>query len=49
MPDDAALLDVEGLAVHFGGLKAVNGATFSVQPGSVPAPFGPKSAVTEPG
>ena len=30
MPDDAALLDVEGLAVRFGGLKAVDDATFSV-------------------
>jgi branched-chain amino acid transport system ATP-binding protein len=44
MPDDSALLDVEGLAVRFGGLRAVDGATFSVQPGSVTALIGPNGA-----
>jgi branched-chain amino acid transport system ATP-binding protein len=44
MPDAGALLDVEGLAVHFGGVKAVDGATFSVKPASVTALIGPNGA-----
>jgi branched-chain amino acid transport system ATP-binding protein len=44
MPDASALLDVDGLKVRFGGLQAVDGASFSVQQASVTALIGPNGA-----
>ena len=41
---DAALLDVRDLRVRFGGLRAVDGATFAVREGSVTALIGPNGA-----
>lgn len=38
------ILSVRGVAVHFGGLKAVDGATFEVEEGSVTALIGPNGA-----
>ena len=38
------LLSVEGLRCAFGGVKAVDGATFSVQPGTVHGLIGPNGA-----
>ncbi|MBV9431975.1 MAG: branched-chain amino acid ABC transporter ATP-binding protein/permease [Hyphomicrobiales bacterium] len=37
-------LEVEGLSKHFGGLKAVDGVSFSVQRGSVHALIGPNGS-----
>jgi branched-chain amino acid transport system ATP-binding protein len=42
--NDAALLDVRDLSVRFGGLQAVDGATFAVREGSVTALIGPNGA-----
>ena len=39
-----ALLDVESLYKHFGGIQAVNGASFEVPPGSITALIGPNGA-----
>ena len=39
-----SLLDVNDLAVHFGGVKAVDGVSFSVDPGEVFAIIGPNGA-----
>jgi branched-chain amino acid transport system ATP-binding protein len=39
-----SLLDVENLAIHFGGVKAVDGVSFSVDPGEVFAIIGPNGA-----
>ncbi|MGR3803163.1 ABC transporter ATP-binding protein [Marinibacterium profundimaris] len=39
-----SLLEVEDLAVHFGGVKAVDGVSFSVEPGEVFAIIGPNGA-----
>ncbi len=46
MPDamKAARLDVEGLSLSFGGLKAINDVSFSVEPGSITALIGPNGA-----
>jgi branched-chain amino acid transport system ATP-binding protein len=44
MPDASALLDVAGLKVRFGGLQAVDGASFSLQQASVTALIGPNGA-----
>jgi branched-chain amino acid transport system ATP-binding protein len=39
-----ARLDVEGLSLSFGGLKAINDVSFSVEPGSITALIGPNGA-----
>ena len=39
-----ARLDVEGLSLSFGGLKAINDVAFSVEPGSITALIGPNGA-----
>jgi branched-chain amino acid transport system ATP-binding protein len=39
-----ARLDVEGLSLSFGGLKAISDVSFSVQPGSITALIGPNGA-----
>ena len=41
---NGALLDVDGLFKHFGGIQAVAGATFDVAPGSITALIGPNGA-----
>ena len=38
------LLAVEGLSLAFGGLKALNGVSFAVQPGSITSIIGPNGA-----
>lgn len=40
----APLLDVEGLTLAFGGVKALNGVSFSVQRGSITSVIGPNGA-----
>ena len=42
--DGAALLDVDDVTVRFGGVTAVNGAQFAVDPGTVTALIGPNGA-----
>jgi branched-chain amino acid transport system ATP-binding protein len=42
--EDAPLLEVEGLAKRFGGITAVDGATFDVAPGSLTGLIGPNGA-----
>ena len=44
MPDAAPILAVEDLAVSFGGIRAVDGASFDVAPGSITALIGPNGA-----
>ncbi|MBV7407817.1 ABC transporter ATP-binding protein [Maritimibacter sp. DP1N21-5] len=39
-----SLLEVKDLAVHFGGVKAVDGVSFAVEPGEVFAIIGPNGA-----
>ena len=39
-----ALLSVEGLGISFGGLKAVNDVSFTVQPGEITSVIGPNGA-----
>lgn len=39
-----ALLSVEGLSISFGGLKAVNDVSFTVQPGEITSVIGPNGA-----
>ena len=39
-----SLLQVEDLAIHFGGVKAVDGVSFSVEKGEVFAIIGPNGA-----
>lgn len=39
-----SLLKVEDIAVHFGGVKAVDGVSFAVEPGEVYAIIGPNGA-----
>lgn len=41
---DAPVLEVQELKKSFGGLKAVNGATFSLPPGEITALIGPNGA-----
>ena len=38
------VLEIEGVYKHFGGIRAVNGATFSVADGSITALIGPNGA-----
>jgi branched-chain amino acid transport system ATP-binding protein len=40
----AALIQTEGLTLHFGGLRAVDGVDFSLQPGEIHALIGPNGA-----
>ena len=42
--DGHALLEVDDVTVRFGGVTAVNGATFSVNPGTVTGLIGPNGA-----
>jgi branched-chain amino acid transport system ATP-binding protein len=39
-----ALLEIAGLSKHFGGLKAVDGVSFSIQPGEILGLLGPNGA-----
>jgi branched-chain amino acid transport system ATP-binding protein len=43
-PAKAPVLEVEGVYKHFGGIRAVNGATFDVADGSITALIGPNGA-----
>jgi neutral amino acid transport system ATP-binding protein len=43
-PARAPVLEIEGVYKHFGGIRAVNGATFSVAEGSITALIGPNGA-----
>ena len=38
------LLEVDGLAVNFGGIRAVDGVSFAVEPGQVFTIIGPNGA-----
>ncbi|MEG1456145.1 MAG: ATP-binding cassette domain-containing protein, partial [Comamonas sp.] len=40
----APLLQVDGITLAFGGVKALNGVGFAVQPGSITAVIGPNGA-----
>ena len=42
--EQSPLLQVEGLTLSFGGVKALNGVSFSVQPGSITSVIGPNGA-----
>jgi branched-chain amino acid transport system ATP-binding protein len=44
VPDGTPLLEVDDVTVRFGGVTAVNGATFSVQPGTITGLIGPNGA-----
>lgn len=44
MDSQQNILDVQGLCVQFGGIKALNGVTFDVKEGSVTAIIGPNGA-----
>ncbi|MBL8304334.1 MAG: ABC transporter ATP-binding protein [Ideonella sp.] len=44
VPPPPALLDVDGLTLAFGGVKALNGVSFSVAPGSITSVIGPNGA-----
>jgi branched-chain amino acid transport system ATP-binding protein len=43
-PADEPMLRVEGLTLAFGGVKALNGVSFEVQPGSITSVIGPNGA-----
>ena len=40
----SALLELEGVEVRFGAVKALDGVTFSVQPGTIHSVIGPNGA-----
>jgi branched-chain amino acid transport system ATP-binding protein len=40
----AALIETHGLTLHFGGLRAVDGVDFTLQPGEIHALIGPNGA-----
>lgn len=42
--DEPALLVVDGIVLHFGGVKALNGVSFEVRPGELFAIIGPNGA-----
>ena len=42
--NDPAALSVEGLAVHFGGVRAVNDLSFTAAPGAITSVIGPNGA-----
>ena len=44
MTEGAPILEVEGIDLHFGGVKAVDRATFAVASGSITALIGPNGA-----
>ena len=44
MPEPAALLEVDSLSLAFGGVKALNGVSFSVREGSITSLIGPNGA-----
>ncbi|MGH2923147.1 MAG: ABC transporter ATP-binding protein, partial [Solirubrobacterales bacterium] len=44
MASNGSLLDVDALHKHFGGIRAVDGASFEVPPGSITALIGPNGA-----
>ena len=46
MPDDTAnpILGIESVTLSFGGVKALNGVSFGVAPGSITAIIGPNGA-----
>ena len=39
-----SMLDVQNLSIHFGGVKAVNDVSFSIDPGMIYAVIGPNGA-----
>jgi branched-chain amino acid transport system ATP-binding protein len=43
-PSSDAILEIDGLAYSFGGLKAVNGSTFKIERGGINALIGPNGA-----
>lgn len=43
-----SLLQVEGLSIHFGGVKAVDNISFSVEAGEVFTIVGPNGAASPP-
>ena len=43
-PAKSPVLEIEGVYKHFGGIRAVNGATFNVAAGSITALIGPNGA-----
>ncbi len=43
-PSNGAIFEAEGIVKRFGGIRAVNGATMSVQEGSITALIGPNGA-----
>jgi branched-chain amino acid transport system ATP-binding protein len=43
-PAAAPLLQVDGVTLAFGGVKALTGVSFDVQPGSITAVIGPNGA-----
>ncbi len=44
MPTTAALLEVSDIRASFGGVRALDGATFSVEAGTITGLIGPNGA-----